>query len=478
MAQIGLGELGVWSIIQLINPFVSFFDLGLQSAGIKLVADAYAQKDSTKINYIFTISITLYVIIFLFGLSASVFGDGIIAGLLLGKDFIDKYRAIVRYYLIITFAGLLIIPFDNILRGFQRYERSNFLEVVASIANAVVTIVGLINGYGLISLVIGSAAALIWRVAAFVFAVHRVHPQIRIEKSAVMDLKLYKSLFFLSPADLSVRIYLLATQSIMRYSLVAFGGFPSLGAYEVARRVVTQINGMSATIFAPLLPVISTLNVFKKGQDLSNVVRKSLSYLGMVSTPIVIFVFVFCAPLMRAWLDIADVSYVTLATRMLLVGSAIDLFTGPLTVASVGMGTAKIVFLKLVSPLILYMVLPLSLGSVLGFSGVLLGEAVALSVGAIVGIRLFEKWAGISALGAAMYSIRRSALLTMPVALIIWLLWHLSTDWTGWVRLTIWGGIFLLYLIVVSFFYRIMGLISRQEINSVRLAFGLSGRDC
>jgi O-antigen/teichoic acid export membrane protein len=259
--------------------------------------------------------------------------------------------------------------------------------------------------------------------------------------------------------------------------VVAFGGYSALGAYEVARRVVTQVSGMSATIFTPLLPVISTLNVYKKREELSNVVRKSLSYLGMVSIPIVLFIFLFCVPLMRAWLNMADVSSITLSTRMLLVGSSIDLFTGPLTVASVGMGTAKIAVLKLVSPLILYVVLPPALGSIFGFSGVLIGEIVALSVGAIVGIRLFEKWAGISTLGATMRTMWRVTILIIPIAIIIWFLWHFSRGWMGWERISIWGGTFLLYLITVLFVYRIMGLISRQEVNYVRLAFGLGGKD-
>ena len=97
-------------------------------------------------------------------------------------------------------------------------------------------------------------------------------------------------------------------------------------------------------------------------------------------------------------------------------------------------------------------------------------------MGAIVGIRLFEKWAGISILGASIHSIWRSAVLTMPVALIIWFLWYLSSDWIGWNRISIWGGTFLLYLIAISFVYRIAGLISRQEIDSVRLAFGLGAK--
>lgn len=471
VARIGLDIFGVWGLILLINAYVIFLDLGLESSLIKHIADAHTENDIEQINVLFSLTMTLYVLIFGFGLAVAYWGANIVASILIRSDDVLQFQWIVQLYIIVAFGNLLTVPFVSVLKGLQLYDRSNLIEILASFINAMASIVGLIVGWGIASLLLGVMLAMLLRLGAYFYYARHSLPTLAWKRVNWDDLKLFRMLFFLSPADLSYRVYSVITQSIIRLSLSTYGGLTAVGAYEIAKRVVSQLSGVSTTIFTPMLPTVSVLARQERRETLSKLLEKSLAYLSMVSIPILVFMLFHYEPIMHAWLGIEDVAMVALAGRLLLLATCIDLFTGPITTASVGMGTPRISVLKLIGPLIAYIILVPLLGKAYGFVGILIGETIALMIGTFIGLYAFKRWTSIPVLSMAIKSVGQVCLSVIPCAIIIWFLWQWSFGWLGWQKLLVWGVVFATYLGITAVIFRITGILSSYEINLVAALF-------
>lgn len=471
ITRMGLDAFGIWGLILLINVYTVFLDLGLESSLIKHIADAYTDNDLERINGFFSIAMTVYAIIFCFGLLIAFYGSRFITLLLIRSTDALQYQLIVQLYIVVAFGNLLVIPLASTLKGLQLYDRSNFIEILAAFINALGSITGLVFGWGIMSLLFGVALAMFWRLGVYTYFVRKNLRTLKWRKISTNNLKLLRDLFSLSPADISVRIYSVATQSVIRFALVTYGGLVAVGAYEIAKRVVGQISGMSTTIFTPLLPTVSVLTRQDRQQTLLQLLERSLLYLSIASMPILVFMLLHYDAILQAWLGVEDVQMIALAGRLLLLATCIDLFTGPVTTAAVGMGTARITILKLAGPLILYVTLIPLFGYLYGFTGILVGETVALIVGTLIGLYVFKSWTSIPVLSMAFKYIVQVCLSAIPFALVIWFLWKSSSLWWGWQNLLVWGSVFTGYLLVTAVIFRITGILSSYEINLVAALF-------
>jgi O-antigen/teichoic acid export membrane protein len=440
---------------------------------IKLVAEAQARNDSKQINALFSLTVWLYLAIVVLGcVAVFAFGDVITRSLINVAD-ATKYTSLVQSYVVVALSNLLVLPFSGILRGLQRYDQSNGLEMGTALLNAASSAILLLLGFGLSGLLMGAALAALWRLLSYFWRVRSEIPELKLRHLERSDLQLYKSLINLSPADLSVRIYQAVTQSIIRFSLVAYAGVAFVGIYEIARRVVSQVNSMSSVIFVPMLPAVSMLETQEQQNTIGRLLEKALLYLCMLGVPFVCFLFFFYDPIIRVWLGSVDVQAISLAGRFLLLTSFMDLLTGPIMAASIGMGTALLQVFKIVTALVLHIILIPILGHAFGFMGVLIGESLSVLAGTFTGLALFQKWWGIRDISMVVRALIRVITITLPISLVLWVIWMQSNLHPIWQTLPGWASVLALYLGTTAILYRLSGLITDYEVNLFFTAIGL-----
>ncbi len=478
LAYLGLEVYGIWAIITLVNYYVALLDLGFQSGLIKLIAEAETQKDTKYILVLVNTSFWVYFGVFGLGLVVTLgVGEILASWLLSGLPDSTPYVSVFETYMVVSLFGLLVIPFSGLLKGFQRYDQSNLLEVLAMLLNAAVSIGLVLSGLRLWALVIGSATAALWRLVAYIWLSRRTFPSLGLRWVSKSSLSILRQLFHLSPADQSVRIYSVITQSVVRLAISAYAGVAFVGIYDIAKRIVNQVNGVSSIVFYPLVPVVSSLVAQGKKESLYELLRRCQLYLGMLGLPLTYFLLIFYDPVLSAWLGLSEVSSISFAGRLLLIATFAELFTGPATTASLGLGTANLHVVKLLLSGILSVALILGLGQQYGFQGIVIGETAATLIGTLVCISIFQKWFSIPVAQMTLEAIRRVSVATLPVWLLLAGAWLYFSGFPVWHSLLTWGGMLTVGLLATGLVYWFTGLLSRYEVDLALNAFALRRRE-
>lgn len=470
LRYLGFDEYGIWSLIVLSNAYIGLLDLGFQSSLVVLIADAFAKRNTNYILRLISTVFLLYVFIFLVGLIASFFySSALIKLLLYNISNSYEYILILQCYLITCFFNLIVLPFSSLLKGLQRYDQANYCEIAALILNALVTVSLLTLGYGIWSLVVGTGMAAISRLLGNLWFARRLFSPLCLQCPTANVLADLKALIRLSPVDQSVRVHSVVSQTVIRLSLNAYAGVAFVGIYDIAKRLVSQINGVPAVVFAPLTPAVAAMAVKQDWEQIQRLLDKALLYLGMLALPMVYFTMMFFSPLLQAWLGISDVSQVKFAAQLLIIATLIELFTGPATVTTVGLGSVKLHISKILLTLFLLgMLVPLG-GYFFAFKGILLGEGIATVAASLFALFAFEYWYRMKILKYVWYSLLRVSIALFPVCTLLFSSWCILIEINFWNNnLLNWFFMFLLMIMLTVLSYRLFGLISNQEKNYIK----------
>lgn len=467
---LGFNEYGIWSLIFLSNAYIGLLDLGFQSSLTVLIADAFTKRDKNYIIRLLSVVFWIYILVFLIGLIiAFYFGSTFVNLLLYNNSNPYQYLIILQFYLSICFFNLIVIPFSSLLKGLQRYDQASYCEITALIVNTLTTVSLLALGYGMWALVLGTGIAAISRLLGNLWFANRLFsPLLCLQWPTANALVELKALIRLSPVDQSVRVYSVVSQTVIRLSLNAYAGVAFVGIYDIAKRFISQINGVPAVVFAPLTPVIATMAVGQNWEKIQQLLEKILLYLGMLALPLIYFTMMFFTPLLQAWLGISDVSQVRFAAQLLIIATLIELFTGPATVTTVGLGSAKLHISKILLNLFLLgMLVPLG-GYLFSFRGILLTEGIAIMTASIFALFAFEYWYKIKFMKYVWRSFFRVSTALFPACAILFTSWHILTQNNLWKNnLLSWFCMFLLMMMLTILSYRLFGLISNQEKNYI-----------
>ena len=472
LRYLGFEAYGIWSLIILVNAYVALMDLGFGSSLIKYVAESAATDDKERIAVLMNACLTLYAAIVAAGILLTLLVGKTLTHLLLGAAGQNgQYDRLFQIYVLVALTGLLTVPFSSLLKGLQRYDQSNAVEILAMILGTVLSVSLVISGWGLGALVFGALLAAVWRLVAHLWLTRKSYTLLQLRWNGLGQFKTaLKQLGRLSHADNSVRIYNVITQTVTRVAINSFAGVAYVGVYDLAKRIVSQISGVSTVVFVPLMPAVSSLAAQDRRASLRELLGRCHLYLSMIGMPFFYFMLFFYDPLLTAWLKVDNVAAISLAGRILLIGATIDILTGPATMSALGLGTANLHIAKMGLTCALSVVLVLILGPTFGFNGILVAELCALLGGALLALLLFRTWFKIPIFRLIIGSLWRTSAVVLPVWLVLGSAWILSSQNSLWLSLVSW----FLFLAVggISTFalYWAVGLLSSYEVDLARNA--------
>ena len=469
---LGFEVYGVWALIILVNAYVALMDLGFGSSLVKLTAEATAVDNREQIQALMSSCLVLYAAIYVAGIFLVVlFGDRLMRALLGVAAQGGEYRVLFSAYALVALTALPTVPFSSLLKGLQRYDQSNVIEILAMLLSTIVSVTLIIKGHGLEALVIGAAIAAILRLLAYLWLTRETYALSQFRWHGYKRFQAtIKEVARLSPADNSVRVYNVITQTVIRVALNSFAGVAYVGIYDLGKRVVSQISGVSSIVFVPLMPAVSSLAAQKRYESLQELLSRCHAYLSMVGMPFVYFMLFFYEPVLTAWLKVDNVAAISLAGRVLLVAVTLDVLTGPATTSALGLGTARLHLIKMLLSGILITTLVLSLGSWFGFIGILLAELCAAIAGTVVSVLLFQKWFNISVMRMILTSTWRTSAVVLPVWLVLGCGWYLSRQNVLWQSLISWGLLLSIGACTILILYWVFALLSSYEVDVVRNA--------
>jgi O-antigen/teichoic acid export membrane protein len=472
VAKLGFETYGIWGLIVLLNQYSTLLDLGLQTGLIKLSSEYITKGDTEKVNRLFSANITVYLLVAVFISAALILFKEPIMLLFFGKSI--QYKNLFDIALLYSLASLfnlITFPFSSLLKGLQRYDVSNFIDIIFTISNAIISIVFILFDFGLVGLVYGYLFSLIIKFILLIILSKKIFPEFRISKISVKIFEDLKQLFTYAPADLSVKIFSAITQTLIRFSLKNYAGIVYVGMYDIAKRLVNQVLGFSSSIFIPLLPAMSSLSAQNKRDEIAGILKKASLYINLFSLPVVFYLLFFFEPILNLWLNISDVTDITFAARILLVATLFDFFTGPITSSSLGFGIIRLQIIKLILSGLILTTLVLVFGYYFSFKGIVIAESITNLIAMIFSVIFFDKlfkYTYTSYLFKSFFNIAKVAFPTIFFFFLIWI-FFIKTLPNHFIIFSI-ISLMLSATLIFKLLLR-LNIITSSEINMVKNAF-------
>lgn len=316
--RLGPTEYGLWVLIGSLAAYGSLLDLGLWGAVIKYIAEYRARGENEKAQSLIATALRLYtlmgfVIILLAAISASILPQWF--------NIPDSQRHLAAHLILLMGLGVgFSLPGTMplaILRGLQRYDYVNLVEVTATLFTAAATVAGLLLGGGVIGVVFANVCGILVMLALSAYLIHRIAPELRLSwRGANWQLTRtvisYSWPLFVKNAGERLKT---RTDEI---TIGAFLPIAAIATYNIARQLGQTSHGLTKQFTKVLLPLASELHA---GND-----RARLRLLFTVSTRLTLALSVavggtlilLAKPILTLWVGPAYASASTLVALLTL----------------------------------------------------------------------------------------------------------------------------------------------------------------
>jgi O-antigen/teichoic acid export membrane protein len=237
LAHLGSSAYGLWMLTVSLTTYFSILDLGYGSSQVKFTAQYRALGDAKALNE------TVSTLFFLFlGVGAVSYTAAIIMAANLGHFFkvtpdqVGTARWVllmVSAYVALSFPGSV---FGGVVNGFQRYYRNNAISILTSLATAIVNIVVLSLGYGLVELVAATTAVRILSFVAYSQSAYAAFPELSIRwrnvsKSRLQEVTAFSWVLFV--IDMAQKVNMASDTMVIGM----FMGTAAVAVWAVASRL-------------------------------------------------------------------------------------------------------------------------------------------------------------------------------------------------------------------------------------------------
>lgn len=325
--HLGKDAYGLWMLTGSLAIHFSVLDLGYGGALVKFMAQYRAHRNARALN---EIASTLF---FVFaGVGVLAYLVAMVLAFNLDHLFrIDAAQAETGKWILLT-VGLTIamnFPFSvygGVISGFQRYDANNMVAIGTSACVALVNVVVLTSGYGLITLVISTTT--VRMLAYFIYRrnAYRIYPALSINWALVRRERLKEATSF------SVYASIIDWANKLNYELdeVVIGVFMGSGpvaVWAVADRIISGVQRLTNQLNGVLFPVIVESDATNRIARLQTLLVQGTRLSLATVAPIAVMLIMLAHPLVHSWvgekmIDSAVVIQILAVAVALRVGNA------------------------------------------------------------------------------------------------------------------------------------------------------------
>lgn len=153
--RLGDSAYGIWVLIFSLTGYYGLFDLGIRSSVVRYVSKFTATGESEKLNRLVNTSLWSYTLIgavaMLITFAGSSFVDSIFK---IPAEFLTTARWLFLMVGTSVSLGFPLGIFSGILEGLQRFYFLNVTNVISSVLRAILIVIALQHGYGLLTVAI------------------------------------------------------------------------------------------------------------------------------------------------------------------------------------------------------------------------------------------------------------------------------------------------------------------------------------
>ena len=374
--HLGMEMFGLWSLVFAVVGLFGLLDLGFATAAMKYVAELTASGDHAGRNQVLSTLLVVYGVLGLICLCLVAILAGPASGWFeLSPDKANPFTLalwLLGTVVAINFPASLI---KAILIGSGRMHLVNAIELATTLVNAVLIVVLLQAGLGLVGMAIATAVTMLLGPAAMLPLAIRLTPGLSVSprlfsRGRVRELLGFSVYFFI--ANVAVLVILRMDPVVIKTYLP----LAAVAVYAVGAKIAEYTYLLNKQFSNALMPLVS----LSKGAGDTSTVRLILvdgtRFLLAIAVPFVALLLFYSEPLVLLWMG-SDFAESVPTLRILLIAM---LFSSvQLNAANVlGMtGNHRFVAFAMGGSALLNLVLSLVLIRVFGLAGVALGTLIA-----------------------------------------------------------------------------------------------------
>ena len=313
---LGRAAFGLWATIRSIIDYIGLLDAGLSNAVPRFVAHYRAKKDWAGVKAVIATSFITYSLINALILGAVIVLSSHLPRFIKMDDLPTKEGAIA-----FVIAGFILITrlFTNPLRGtifgYERLYVVNGVTIIAILSQALLTVLILMAGLGVIGVALASLIATLLMGNLLLIYVRKAMPVFNLDfrhfrLSVLRELIEYSSVLLL--IVLSMRL-ILSTNNIV---IGHFVGVSSVASYAIAFQVIEMARQVILRVGRALIPVYSRHYALGERGSLQRIFLEISSVSLAVGIIITLLLFFFGEYLIKLW--VGEGNFVGRATFWLL----------------------------------------------------------------------------------------------------------------------------------------------------------------
>lgn len=476
---VGLKAFGAWVIIQAISQLSNLFNLALQPAIAKYVAEFRIKGEYSRLARVISAAFMICGVIS--GLFMSIY-------LLVPKQlltFLSKgntgstntLNSLMVAMLIVTGLGFVNQVHIAVMNGFQRMDQSNNIAAAGFLINGLFTIVFLSIGLRMWALVVAAAVSTTFLTITCWYYARRLMSTLPYEarKWAHPDRSAILSLLTLGSSDITIAAVTTGWSSGIRLLLGAYTGPSNVAYYDLAQRFRTQLQIFPSIVNGPLGPAASELEASQGKGAGGNVATAALRFIHMVTFPMFMFCILMAHPLAKAWLG-NEYGSVALCIQILAVPTYITVVNGPAYNTLIGLGNPLPGLKFSMISFTVNITVTTFLAIKFGLLGAVIGESVALGLAAVYFFARANQAIGIPLRRVARILIG-PAVAVITLSPLLLLLSSLASAAQLHRPLLIWFTVYLVFAGCVYYIFRRYRFISDQDLSFLRnAAMAIVGR--
>jgi len=337
---LGYEKLGVWMVLATVLTFMQMCNLGMGPAVTKLVAEEYGRGNTEGIqSYVTTALWTLAVTGCIALVVLILLAKPIIGLFKLGPENVALAEHFLPYMGMLTVYAFLIQLLTATLSGLGRMDQANYRDSACRAISLGVAAVLLIFGYGIVSLLIGSAINYLMIHITSILLIRKI-VSLHILKFN-WDIERFKKLVSFGGAVLGGSIISMLFSPFNKLMLSRYAGVATVPIYEIAFTGSMQVRGLIEAAFRALVPEISRIGVdmtIQARDRISQIYRRSMRLIFLLGTPLFAVLAILAPVLLKLWLGDRFVETLPGAFRIMLIGTFLSLLCVPAYYTLMGLG--------------------------------------------------------------------------------------------------------------------------------------------
>ncbi|HAX61862.1 MAG TPA: hypothetical protein DCX95_04825 [Elusimicrobia bacterium] len=300
--KLGVERFGILSLIWVVFSYFGVFDFGIARATTKYISEADALGDKKKITELFWTSSVLQLLISIIGAFAGYFFTPTIIRLLKIPSHLFSETVLTFQVLFIMLPVVLISScLKSVLEAFQRFDLVNYIKIPANTLFFLIPAVVVQFNIGLFGITILLGLVRFLSIFFYFLMCLKIMPELK--EKILFNVAVVKNMlafgFWITISSVVGPII----SYIERFFIVSMLSPTQLSYYSAPYEMVSRLTMLSVSIGITLFPAFSFENALNSDK-LAELFIRSLKYLLILMTPIVIVLYLFAGDILKIWLGL------------------------------------------------------------------------------------------------------------------------------------------------------------------------------